>query len=139
MAYDPDNIFAKILRGEAPCVKVFEDEKTLAFMDVMPQTPGHVLVVPKSPSEDLLGLDPDYAAAAIRTTQKLARAVKTAMQTPGVMIAQLNGAEAGQSVFHIHFHIIPREGGINLKLHAREMADTKELEEQAARIRAALD
>ncbi len=138
MAYDPENIFAKILRGEAPCTRIYEDDRTLAFLDVMPQAEGHTLVIPKAPAEDLFALEPDMAAALIKTTQKVAKAVKAAMGARGIMLAQLNGAAAGQSVFHVHFHIIPREGGIDLKLHAREMADPAELEKVAAKIRAAL-
>ena len=110
MAYDNDNVFAKILRGEIPSVKVFEDDKTLAFMDVMPQAEGHVLVVPKEPAENIFDLSAEGAAAMIATTQKVAQAVKKGLGVPGVMLAQLNGAPAGQSVFHVHFHVIPRSG-----------------------------
>ena len=137
MTYDPDNIFAKILRGEMPCVKVYEDDHTLSFMDVMPQTPGHTLVIPKEPAENLFDLDPEALAALAKATQKVARAVKSALDPPGIMVAQLNGSAAGQSVFHIHFHIIPREDGVDMKLHARDMADLDELEITAAKIRAA--
>ena len=111
MAYDRNNVFAKILRGEIPSTKVHEDENTLAFMDVMPQADGHVLVVPKEQAENIFDLSAEGAAALIRTTQRVARAVKTAMAAPGIMLAQLNGSEAGQTVFHIHFHVIPRGGG----------------------------
>jgi histidine triad (HIT) family protein len=139
MAYDPSNVFARILRGEIPAHRVYEDERTLAFMDVMPQADGHTLVIPKCPAENLLELDPEYAAAAILTTQRVARAVKKAFDVPGVMVAQLNGAGAGQTVFHIHFHVIPRHAGIDLRFHARGMADPALLSDHAARIRAALD
>ena len=138
MAYDSKNVFAKILRGEIPSVKVFEDDKTLAFMDVMPQAEGHVLVIPKEPAETVLDLSPDGAAAMMATTQKLAKAVKKALNAPGIMLAMLNGAPAGQSVFHVHFHIIPRAHGVDLGLHARGMVDPKSLEPVAAKIRAAL-
>ncbi|MEQ9145161.1 MAG: HIT family protein [Parvibaculaceae bacterium] len=138
MAYDTNNIFAKILRGEAPCIKVYEDDKTFAFMDVMPQAEGHVLVIPKTPAENLFELPADDYAALAETTQKIAGAVKRAIGSPGLMIAQLNGAEAGQTVFHIHNHVIPRWSGIEMKLHAREMADMNVLEEQAQKIRAEL-
>ena len=138
MAYDTNNIFAKILRGEIPCVKVFEDDKTLAFMDVMPQADGHVLVVPREPAENIFDLSPEVAAAMMATTQKVAQAVKKGLGVPGVMLAQLNGAAAGQSVFHVHFHIIPRRGGVDMKLHARDMVDPKTLEPIAAKIRSAL-
>lgn len=136
--YDDQNIFAKILRGEMPCHKIMEDEKVLAFMDVMPQTAGHALVIPKTPAENLLDLPSEDAAYLIQSVQKVARAVKKAMDAPGLMIAQLNGAQAGQTVFHIHFHIIPRKEGIDLALHARKMEDPETLAAQAAKIRAAL-
>ncbi|MEP2828301.1 HIT family protein [Parvibaculum sp.] len=139
MAYDPNNIFAKILRGDAPCFKVYEDDMTLSFMDVMPQAEGHTLVIPKFPAENLFDLDPEYAGAMAKTVQRIAPAVKRAFNVPGILIAQLNGAEAGQTVFHIHTHIIPRTDGIDLKLHAREMADFKELESQAKKIRALIE
>ena len=138
MAYDDNNIFAKILRGEAPCIKVYEDDNTFSFMDVMPQAEGHTLVIPKAPAENLFDLEPEHYASLAQTTQKIAAAVKQAIGSPGVMIAQLNGAEAGQTVFHFHNHIIPRWSGLEMKLHAREMADMVELEEQAQKIRAAL-
>src|SRR6202012_3973851 len=127
MAYDNNNVFAKILRGEIPSVKVFEDEATLAFMDVMPQAEGHVLVVPKEPAENIFDLSPEGAAAMMATTQKVAKAVKKGLSAPGIMLAQLNGPAAGQSVFHVHFHIIPRAAGVDLGLHARGMVDAKSL------------
>jgi histidine triad (HIT) family protein len=136
--YDPNNIFAKILRGEIPCVKVFEDGKTLAFMDVMPQTEGHVLVIPKEPAENIFELSTDGAAALMATTQKVAKAVKKSLGVPGIMLTMLNGAPAGQSVFHVHFHIIPRSAGVDMGLHARGMIDAKVLEPVAAKIRSAL-
>jgi histidine triad (HIT) family protein len=139
MAYDPNNIFARILRGEIPAHKVFEDDATLAFMDVMPQSDGHTLVVPKFAAESVFDLPPDSLAATILTTQRVAQAVKRAFDPPGVMIAQLNGRGAGQSVFHIHFHVVPRYEGVDFRFHARDMADPKLLAEHAARIRAALD
>lgn len=138
MAYDPNNIFARIIRGEAPCVRVFEDEHTLAFMDLMPQAPGHTLVIPKAPAADLLSLPADAIGPLLATTQRVARAVKRALQPGGILIAQLNGAPAGQTVFHLHFHIIPRDNGLELDIHARKMADPADLEAIAARIRAAL-
>jgi histidine triad (HIT) family protein len=138
MAYDANNVFAKILRGEIPATKVYEDDQTLAFMDVMPQADGHVLVIPKEEAEDVLALSPEGAAALMRTTQKIARAVKAAMKTPGVMLAQLNGSGAGQTVFHVHFHVIPRGGGADFRLHARSMEDPEKLRSFAERIKAAL-
>jgi len=139
MAYDTRNIFARILRGEIPAYKVYEDEHTFSFMDVMPQSDGHALVIPKAPAESVFDLAPEALSATIITTQRVARAVKKAFDPPGVMLVQLNGAGAGQSVFHIHFHIVPRYEGIDLRFHAREMADPKVLAEHAARVRAALE
>ena len=139
MAYDNNNIFAKILRGEIPCVKVYEDDKALAFMDVMPQAEGHVLVIPKEPAADLFELSAEGAAALMAATQKVARAVKKALNAPGIYIMQLNGAPAGQSVFHIHFHVIPRDISVPLKPHgAGGMVDAKILEAVAVRIRGAM-
>jgi histidine triad (HIT) family protein len=138
MTYDSNNVFAKILRGEIPCVKLYEDDKTLSFMDVMPQADGHALVIPKEAAENILDLSGEGAAALMATTQKIAKAVKKGLNAPGIMLAMLNGAPAGQSVFHVHFHVIPRARGIDLGLHARAMADPKSLEPIAAKIRAAL-
>ena len=139
MAYDTNNVFARILRGEIPAHKVCEDERTLAFMDVMPQADGHTLVIPKHAAENLFDLPADDLAATVRTTQRVARAVRKAFDAPGIMIAQLNGPAAGQSVFHVHFHIVPRYAGIDLRFHARDMADPARLAEHAERVRAALD
>ncbi len=139
MAYDPTNIFARILRGEIPCHKVYEDEHTIAFMDIMPQADGHTLVVPKAEGEGIFDLPPEALVATILTTQKIARAVKRAFDPPGMMITQLNGPAAGQSVFHLHFHVVPRYAGTDLRLHAGDMADPEALAQHAARIRAALD
>jgi histidine triad (HIT) family protein len=138
MAYDNNNVFAKILRGEIPCVKVFEDDKSLAFMDVMPQVDGHVLVIPKEPAENILDLSAESASALMTATQTVAKAVKKGLSAPGIMLAMLNGAPAGQSVFHVHFHVIPRAHGVDMGLHARAMVDPKSLEPIAAKIRSAL-
>lgn len=138
MAYDPNNIFARILRGELPKVAIYEDALTLAFLDIMPSVEGHSLVIPKEPAEDILDVSPEGAQAVIATTQKIARAVKKALACPGVMLVQLNGAAAGQSIPHLHFHVLPRIAGLDLKLHGRAMVDPKTLEPIAARIRAAL-
>lgn len=139
MAYDPNNIFAKIVRGEIPCIRLYDDADTLAFMDIMPQSPGHCLVIPKVAGENLLDTPAASLAAAISTTQRLARAAQAALGASGVIVTQFNGPAAGQTVFHLHFHVIPVYGaGGGLKLHAREKADPAVLEEQAARIRAAL-
>jgi histidine triad (HIT) family protein len=138
MPYDPSNIFARILRGEIPCHKVYEDEHTLAFMDIMPQAEGHTLVVPKTPGQDIFELPTEALAAAIRTTQRVARAVREAFDAPGIMIAQLNGVPAGQTVFHLHFHIVPRYHGKDMRMTSGAMADHAVLAEHAARIRAKL-
>ena len=133
--YEDDNIFAKILRGEAPCVKIYEDSDTLAFMDVMPQAEGHVLVIPKAEACDMMDLDSAMAQKLIVNVQKIARAVKSALGCPGVMLAQLNGSAAGQTVFHTHFHIIPRHDGVDLGFHAKEMVAPEALEIIAEKIR----
>ncbi|MFZ8886014.1 MAG: HIT family protein [Steroidobacteraceae bacterium] len=139
MSYDRNNVFARILRGELPCHKVCEDEHTLAFMDIMPQTPGHTLVIPRREARDLFELAPDALAATILTTQRVAQAVRQAFAPPGVMIAQFNGAAAGQTVFHLHFHVIPRYDGESLVLHGAKMGDSAVLAGYAERIRACLD
>ena len=138
MAYDTNNIFARILRGELPKVAVFEDEHTLAFMDIAPSTPGHTLVIPKELCETIFDCSPEGVAATIRTTQKVAAAVKKAFNVPGIMLVQLNGADAGQSVPHLHFHILPRAEGLDMKFHGRTMVDAKTLVPLAEKIRAAL-
>jgi histidine triad (HIT) family protein len=138
MAYDTDNIFAKILRGEAPAFKVYEDEHALAFVDVMPQVDGHTLVIPKDDAENLHDADPIVLGATIQSVQTVADAVKKAFDAPGIMIAQLNGSAAGQTVFHLHFHILPRFEGLEFKMHARDMEDFEKLEAHAERIRAHL-
>ena len=138
MSYRDDNIFARILRAELPAHKVFEDDHTLAFMDIMPQSPGHTLVIPKRAGENLFDTPPESLEAAIRTTQRVARAVREAMEAPGIVVTQFNGPAAGQTVFHLHFHVIPVYPGRQLAMHARAKADPQDLEEQAARIRAAL-
>jgi histidine triad (HIT) family protein len=138
MPYDVNNIFAKILRNELPCVKVYEDEHTLAFLDLMPSADGHTLVIPKAPAKEIFDLSADGVAALMRTTQKVAKAVKRGLNCSGLMLVQLNGATAGQSIPHLHFHILPREEGLNLDLHGRTMKKPEELEPIAAKIRAAL-
>ena len=136
--YDPGNIFAKILRGEIPSHKVYEDDATLAFMDVMPQADGHVLVVPKTPSINLLDADPAIFESLMTTVQKVARAVRNAFGVDGILIQQFNGAAAGQTVFHLHVHIIPRREGETLRRHSGSMADHILLAIQAEKIRAAI-
>jgi len=138
MAYDPNNVFARILRGEIPKFAIFEDDLTLSFLDIMPATEGHTLVIPKEAAETIFDLSPVAAAATIKTTQKVAAAVKKAFAAPGIMLVQLNGAAAGQSIPHLHFHILPRAEGLDMKLHGRSMADAKTLGPIAEKIRAAL-
>ncbi|MES2471993.1 MAG: HIT family protein [Pseudomonadota bacterium] len=138
MAYDNSNIFAKILRGEIPCVKVYEDGKTLAFMDVMPEADGHVLVIPKEAAEDILSLSPEGLTAMMATVQKVAHAADKALAPDGILIKQYNRAAAGQSVFHIHFHIIPRWEGVPMAPHGKAMVEAARLEPIAAKIRSAL-
>jgi len=138
LKYDRNNIFARILRGEIPAARVYEDQHTLAFMDVMPQSEGHTLVIPKVEAVDIFDLPTDGLKHLVLTTQHVARGVRAAFAPAGVMLAQLNGSGAGQSVFHIHFHIIPRHAGADMKLHARDMVDMQVLEAHAARIRACL-
>jgi histidine triad (HIT) family protein len=138
MAYDSKNIFAKILRGELPSVNVYEDAATLAFMDIMPSTEGHTLVIPREHAETIFDLSADGAAALMNTTRLIAAAVKKALDCPGLMLVQLNGAAAGQSIPHIHFHVLPRKDGLSLTLHGRSRVDPGTLEPIAARIRAAL-
>ena len=134
MTYDPDNIFAKIIRGELPCFKVYEDDFTLAFMDINPQTKGHTLVVSKTAGIDLLDTEDDDLAAAIKTTRKVARAIDKVLTPDGIMIAQLNRSAAGQTVYHTHFHIMPRWQGIELKLHNTIPAEMSEIEALAQKI-----
>jgi histidine triad (HIT) family protein len=136
MAYDRNNIFAKILRGELPAAKIYEDTQTLAFMDAMPQTTGHALIVPKFESENILDLDSDYLAALIKVTQNVARAVNAAFKPDGLRVMQFTGAAAGQTVPHVHFHVMPCYAGQEMKGHAREFADPAVLAEHAKRVKA---
>jgi histidine triad (HIT) family protein len=136
--YDPNNIFAKILRGEVPAFKVYEDDRTLAFMDVMPQSEGHTLVIPKAQARNLFEIDAQMLAELIRVTQHVARAVRAAFKPDGISLAQFNEPAAGQTVFHIHFHIVPHYAGKPLALHGRAMADSTVLAQHAERIKQAL-
>lgn len=138
-AYDPNNVFAKILRGELPSSKVFEDDHVLVIMDVMPQGPGHTLVIPKAQSRNILDIGTDDLTHAILAVQRVARAVKQAFAAPGVFVMQFNEPAAGQTVFHTHFHVVPRFEGVALTPHSGGMADPKLLAEHAAKIKAALD
>ena len=137
MSYDPNNVFAKILRGEAPCIKVFEDQMTLVFMDILPQADGHLLVISKEPAAQIFQLSEEAAAACMRTARKAAIAVKTALRPAGIILAQANGSAAGQTVPHFHFHVIPRHGGEFLAPHAAQREDAGKLQQLAERIIAA--
>jgi histidine triad (HIT) family protein len=138
MAYDPDNLFMRIIRGELPCVKVYEDADVLAFMDIMPQSEGHALVVPKVAGENLLDTPAASVAAAMTVVQRLAQAAPQAFGCPGVMVAQFNGAAAGQTVFHLHFHVIPRWPDRPYGAHAQRKAEPVDLTTQAAKLQTAL-
>jgi histidine triad (HIT) family protein len=138
MSYDANNVFGKILRGEIPAFKVFEDSQTLAFMDVMPQSDGHTLVIPKVAAKNFFDIQPADLAALIKATQTVAAAVQKAFNPGGMRIIQFNGAVAGQTVFHIHFHIVPCYDGVPLKAHVRDMADKTLLAAHAQRVTAAL-
>ena len=138
MTYDPNNIFAKILRGEIPAHKIYEDEHAFAFMDVMPQCDGHCLVIPKVASRGLLDADPAVLAKLMPVVQKVAKAAVAATGADGFQIRQYNESAGGQTVFHLHFHILPMKDGTALKPHSGKMADHAVLAEQAAKIRAAL-
>lgn len=137
-AYDPDNIFGKILRGELPSHQIYEDDDTLAVMDVMPQSRGHVLVLPKHGSRNLLDADPQVLSKLIVRVQHLAAGIKKALGADGIRIAQFNEAPAGQTVFHLHFHIIPRFHGVPLQPHTGKMEDNEVLAANAEKITAAL-
>jgi histidine triad (HIT) family protein len=139
MAYDPNNVFSKILRGELPCEKIYEDEKTFAFMDIMPRADGHVLVIPKNAGRTILDTSLPDLQAAIATVQKVARAVKDGMKADGLTIQQFNEQAGGQVVFHLHFHILPRWDGVPLRPHSGEMAPKEALARHAGQIRAALE
>lgn len=138
MAYDDQNIFAKILRGDIPCTKVYEDDKTLAFMDIMPQADGHTLVIPKEPAETLLDLSPESAAYTINIVQKVGNAIQKALGSDGIVLMQLNGSKAGQTVPHIHFHLIPSSIH-ELGRHASQIGDQEKIKQLAEKIRAELD
>ncbi|ERM00114.1 HIT family hydrolase [Brucella intermedia 229E] len=137
--YDDNNIFAKILRGEIPSTRVYETDDVVAFMDVMPQGTGHTLVVPKAPSRNLLDAKPETLANVIQVVQKIAQAVKTAFNADGVTVMQFNEPASGQTVYHLHFHVIPRFEGVALKPHTGgQMEDAAVLSANAEKIRAAI-
>jgi histidine triad (HIT) family protein len=139
MTYDPSNVFAKVLRGELPCHKIYEDADTLAFLDIMPRTEGHALVITKTQARDLFDATPQALAKIMAVVQKLAPIIRDAIGADGVLIQQFNGAAAGQTVFHLHFHILPIKQGRPLKPHAGEMADASGLARIADRIRQGLE
>ena len=136
--YDDQNVFAKILRGELPGERVYEDADCVAIMDVMPQADGHTLVIPKAASRNILDIDPASLQAVILVVQRLARAVKRAFDAHGVTVTQFNEAASGQSVFHTHFHVIPRFEGVPLKPHTGGMAEPAVLAAHGEKIRSAL-
>jgi histidine triad (HIT) family protein len=133
--YDPQNIFAQIIRGEAPCYKLYEDDDVLAFLDLFPQSLGHTLVIPKrAAARNILEIDADELGPLMRATQRLAKALVEELQPDGVQVAQFNGGPAGQTVFHLHMHVIPRFAGQGLGIHASQKADPVELEALQARL-----
>ena len=138
MAYDDTNVFAKILRGELPSHKIYEDAETFAFMDIMPRGDGHCLVIPKTPSRNILDADPQSLATLIASVQKISRAVMRAFSADGVTVQQFNEPAGGQIVFHLHFHVIPRFDGVALRPHSGEMEKPEILAANAGKIRAAL-
>ena len=138
MPYDPDNIFAKILSGDFPAHKVYEDDVAIAILDIMPQAAGHTLVIPKSASRNLLDADVEALSKLMPVIQKISHAVKSAFAADGIHIQQFNEAAAGQTVFHLHFHIIPRHDGVRIKPHSGEMEDQDVLAAHAQKIKDAL-
>ena len=137
-AYDPNNIFAKILRGEMPCYKVYENDKVLAFLDIMPRAPGHTLVLPKSHARNILDIAPDDLAAVALAAQKIAKAAVQVFNADGLTIQQFNEGAGGQVVFHLHLHIIPRKNGVPMKPPASEKEKPEVLSEIALKLSAAL-
>ena len=136
--YDTNNIFAKILRGELPAHKVYEDDKVFAFLDIMPRAPGHTLVIPKSPARTFLDIAPDDLAHLVKVAQKIARAAVKVFAADGLTIQQFNEPAGGQVVFHLHIHVIPRKNGVPLKPPASVKEDPAVLSDQALRLAAAL-
>ena len=137
-AYDSNNIFAKILRGEFPCYKVYEDDHVLAFLDIMPRTPGHTLVIPKAPARNILDIEPEDFAHVARASRKIARAAIQAFDADGITVQQFSEAAGGQVVFHLHMHVMPRHNGIALLPPASRKEDAKVLEDNATKLIAAL-
>ena len=137
-SYDPNNIFAKILRGELPAYKVYEDDRTFAFLDIMPQATGHTLVVPKTASRNMLDAAPDDLAYVVKIAQKIAKAAMSVFSADGLMLIQFNEPAAGQTVYHLHVHVIPRKEGVPLRPHGTYKEEPSVLTEQAAKLAAAL-
>ena len=137
-AYDDQNVFAKILRGEIPCYRVYENPHTLAFLDIMPRSPGHTLVIPKAAARGILDIAPDDLAEVARTTKKIAVAAVTAFGAEGIIIQQFSEAASGQVVFHLHMHVMPRHDGVALLPPASRKEDVKVLEDNATKLMAAL-
>lgn len=137
-AYDPNNIFAKILRGEFPCYKVYEDEHVFAFLDIMPRVTGHTLVIPKAPARNILDVNPDDYAHVARGTHRIAAAAMKAFQADGITVQQFNEPAGGQVVFHLHMHVMPRHDGVAMLPPASRKEDVKVLEENATKLIAAL-
>jgi histidine triad (HIT) family protein len=138
MAYDPSNVFAKVLKGEIPCHKLYEDNDTLVFLDIMPRSEGHALVVTKTQARDLFDISPAALAKVMGVVQKFAPKIRDAVGAQGVLIQQFNGAVAGQTVFHLHVHIVPVKEGVPLKPHTGQMADQRDLAATAEKIRKTL-
>jgi histidine triad (HIT) family protein len=136
--YDTNNIFAKILRGELPAHKVYEDDKTFAFLDIMPRAPGHALVIPKAPARTIVDIEPEDLSRLILTTQAVARATMNVFAADGLTIHQFNEPAGGQVVFHVHVHVIPRKNGVALKPPASVKEDPAILSDQALKLAAAL-
>jgi histidine triad (HIT) family protein len=137
-AYDASNIFAKILRGELPCYKIYEDDKTLAFLDIMPRAPGHALVLPKTPARNILDISPDDLAHVMKIAQKIAKVSVDVFGADGITIQQFNESAGGQVVFHLHVHVIPRKTGVAMKPPASEKEAPDVLADQAQQLAAAL-
>ena len=137
-SYDPQNIFAKILRGELPCHKVYEDDKVFAFLDIMPRAPGHTLVLPKAPARNLLDIGADDLAHVMKVAQKVAKAAMKAFEADGVTVQQFNEGAGGQVVFHLHVHVIPRKAGVAMKPPASEKEKPEVLSDHALKLAAAL-
>ena len=137
-AYDPNNIFAKILRGELPCYKVYEDDKAIAFLDIMPRAPGHTLVLPKAPARNLLDIGADDLAHVAKVAQKVAKAGMTALGADGITVQQFNEGPGGQVVFHLHVHVIPRKSGVPMKPPASEKEKPDMLADIARKLSAEL-